>query len=257
MPVPDQPPLYLTVKLPGGEPERHEVTGPPGVIRFAVGSHTQRSSIWRVWSDKNHSDVYVGVRNFAGLQKFSLHESGRWHHAFADDAAARDNGFASRFLDTWEKPDNGPVGWTKALAVKVPHGSLSDLPREADDDVIWLPEAPEGCVAVVGIAVVAADRGGAEFRGVPVAAYRLANGNAVVLMYETESITQDHRKALIDALSKIPDDAAAELRTWARTAEADAPRIGIFGNDADMVRVIWDLRIDAVAASENPNSAEG
>lgn len=62
---------------------------------------------------------------------------------------------------------------------------------------------------------------------------------------------------LTEALSKIPNDTPAELRTWAKTAEADAPRMGIFGNDAGMVRVIWDLRIDAVAASEARTSAEG
>jgi hypothetical protein len=199
---------------------------------------------------QNRSDVYVGVRNFAGFQKFSLHESGQWHHAFVDEDAAEGQGLASRFLDIWERPDNAPAGWTKALAVKVPHGSLSDVSNEPDDDVIWLPEASEGRVAVVGVVVVEVDGGRVQFRARPVAAYRLANGNAVVLMYETEEITDDHRQALTDAVAKIPADKAAEIRAWVKTAEADAPRMGIFGNDADAVRVTWDLRIDNIAATE-------
>ena len=172
-------PPYLTIQLPGGEPQTHEVTGPPGVIRFAVGSHARRSSIWRVWSDSKRSDVYVGVRNFAGFQKFSLHESGQWHHAFVDADAAQGQGFPSRYMDTWEKPENGPSGWTKALAVKVHSGSLSE---PDDDNVMWLPDAPGGCLAIIGDRHWR-DRGQAEL---PVAAYRLANGNTVVVMHETE-----------------------------------------------------------------------
>jgi hypothetical protein len=241
----DLPPLFLTLASPDDEhSETVEVAG-PRVIRFAIGTRTRRSRTWRVWSNARTSDVYVGVRNFAGFQKFSLHESGQWHHAFVNDDAARRQGLMSRFLDTWDRPDNAPAGWTKALAVKVPGGSLSALPHVADDDdVLWLPDAPEGRVAVIGIGVVEPDRGWAEFRGRPVAAYRLANGNAVVLMYETEEITDDHRRTITDAASRIPQDKANEIREWVRSADADAPRMGLFGNDADGVRVVWDLRID-------------
>lgn len=236
---------------PGGETVRHEVTGPPGVVRFAVGTHTRRSSIWRVWSDKKRSDVYVGLRTFAGYQKYSLHESGSWHHAFVDDDAAQAHGFGSRFIDSWDKPANAGAGWTKALAVKVLPGSLSDVPDEPDDDdVLWLPEPAHGRIAVIWIAVVEVDRGTAESRGVPVAAYRLANGNAVVVMYETEEMTDDLRRMLEDAARKIPIEKADDVRAWLETAESDALRIGFFGSDADDVRVTWDLRIEKAAPDD-------
>lgn len=247
-------PLYMTLRSADGEnDETVEVTG-PRVVRFAVGSHTRRSSVWRVWSNNKSSDVYVAVRNIAGVQKFSLHESGQWHMAYnTPEAAEQWGGKADRFMDTWSRPDHGITGWTKALAVKVPHGSLSDLPDEpADDAVLWLPEAPEGKAAVVGIAVVAANQGWVEMRGRPVAAYRLVNGEAVVLVYEIEDMTDAIRTSLADAMTEIPiaPDQVASISDW--MSEAVAPRTGIFGHDADDVRVVWDVRIDKIAINRRP-----
>jgi hypothetical protein len=42
---------------------------------------------------------------------------------------------------------------------------------------------------VIGIGVVEPDRGTVNVRGLPVAAYRHANGNAVVVMYEQEVLS--------------------------------------------------------------------
>ena len=52
-------------------------------VRFAVGSRDgARSSLWRVWTGKNTSDVYVESRDVQGVMKFSLHESGDWHYGY-------------------------------------------------------------------------------------------------------------------------------------------------------------------------------
>jgi hypothetical protein len=252
-------PLYLTFHLPGHEPETHEVTGPPGVIRFAVGTPARCSGVWRVWSGRRASDVYVGVRHYTEIQKYSLHETGRWHHAFKDDdTAARYSNLETRFLEKWERPTDAPAGWTLALAVKVPSGSLSDIANPADDDdVLWLPDAPEGRIAVIGIGVVEPDRGTVNVRGLPVAAYRLANGNAVVVMYEQEELTDVVRRNLSAKLSKVPVPRgrdAAEVVEWFETA--NAPRISLFGNDANGIRFVWDLKVDAATANEAPALSE-
>lgn len=252
MPAADDP-LYLTLRTPDGKDETVEVTGPPGVIRFAIGTHTRRSGIWRVWSDRGRSDVYAAVRTLAGLQKYSFHESGEWHHAFADDDdAARWAGTPTRFLDQWSRPKSAMAGWTRALAVKVPHGALSEVLNAPDDEgVLWLPEAPEGRLAVVGVAVVEVNRGWANLHALPVAAYRLANGNAVVLVYTTQEFPDEIRGALTEKLSNIP---APRGSTPAEVAErvnsAEAPRLSFFGNDADGMRVVWDLRVDGIIVNE-------
>ena len=104
------------------QPETHEVTGPPGVIRFALGTPARCSGVWRVWSGPRASDVYVGVRHYAEIQKYSLHETGKWHHAFQGRRHRGSIlGLEPRFLETWERPTDAPAGWTLALAVRVPH----------------------------------------------------------------------------------------------------------------------------------------
>jgi hypothetical protein len=43
------------------------------IIRVAVGSPGIRSGIWRVWSNPESEDVYIGQREYTGVQKVSLH----------------------------------------------------------------------------------------------------------------------------------------------------------------------------------------
>ena len=260
-PVPpaDESPLSFTFQLPGGEPETHEVTGPPGVIRFAVGTHTRRSSIWRVWTNRNTSDVYVGVRNVTGVQKYSFHESGRWHFAYSNnEAASRWAGSSNRFIEKWDRPDNAVVGWTRALAVKVPHGALSELPDEPEDDkVVWLPEPPDGRIAVVGIGVVEPNRGMANMRGIPVDAYRLANGHAVVVVYQMKEFTDEIRQWLSKKLTNMPapyGQTAADLADMTRNLEG--LRMGLFGNDETGSRVVWDLAVNGITIDETPAAPE-
>ncbi|CAN5608501.1 hypothetical protein BH20ACT21_BH20ACT21_12330 [soil metagenome] len=53
-------------------------------LRLIVGSESggARSQLWRVWTGRSTSDVYVGARPVAGEVRATLHESGKWRFAF-------------------------------------------------------------------------------------------------------------------------------------------------------------------------------
>ena len=49
------------------------------VVRFAVGGPNRPwSTVWRLWTGKGTSDVYISARTLGGALKVSLHESGTW-----------------------------------------------------------------------------------------------------------------------------------------------------------------------------------
>jgi hypothetical protein len=55
------------------------------VVRFGVRfKGGPRSAVWRLWTGKGTSDVYIAARTLGGVLKASLHESGVWRFAFTD-----------------------------------------------------------------------------------------------------------------------------------------------------------------------------
>ena len=72
---------------------------------------------------------------------------------------------------------------------------------------------------MIGIGVVEPDRGTVNVRGLPVAAYRLANGNAVVDMYEQEVLSDQVRRNLSEKLRKIPVPRGRDTppESWSRS----------------------------------------
>jgi hypothetical protein len=83
----------------------------------------------------NSSDVYIASRQFAGIVKISLHQSGIWQTSFIrDDLMPTDNtGSApSRHLDRWTRPDEFAEGYTQALTIIFP---WTELVTWHEDDV--------------------------------------------------------------------------------------------------------------------------
>jgi len=75
----------------------------------------------------NSSDVYIASRQFAGIMKISLHQSGIWQTSFIrDDLMPTDKtGSApSRHLDRWTRPDEFAEGYTQALTIIFPWTEL-------------------------------------------------------------------------------------------------------------------------------------
>jgi hypothetical protein len=90
--------------------------------------------------------------------KLSLHESGQWHIGF--DSKRRDQLFSpeqhppTRFLGKWYRPETKTSPVILAARVYFPSNSLSEAPRSAPSDTIWLPSAPDGQATMVGIFIV-------------------------------------------------------------------------------------------------------
>jgi hypothetical protein len=61
--------VYLRMTDPDGNPVDHEVSGPGGRIRVAVGRAGRRASVWRVWANERKPDVFIAARTVGGVQK--------------------------------------------------------------------------------------------------------------------------------------------------------------------------------------------
>ena len=75
----------------------------------------------------NSSDVYIASRQFAGIMKTSLHQSGSWQTSFIrDDLMPTNNAGSaeSRHLDRWARPNEFAEGFTQALTIIIPWTEL-------------------------------------------------------------------------------------------------------------------------------------
>lgn len=123
------------------------------VVRFAVGGPNEpRSFVWRIWTGKGTSDVYVAIRALGGVLKVSLHESGVWRYAFTKEfSEARGKKDADRVIERWVRPQPLYGGVTSAFEIVMPSAELA-LPRQPLPEsarkhlkkVTWLRPAPEG-----------------------------------------------------------------------------------------------------------------
>lgn len=129
---------------------------PGGTVRFAVvDSAGYRSADWRVWTSRNHDDVYLAPRLAAGWIKVSLHASGSWQHGFIAGEATQQHRPAgsSRHFAIWGQPSQLVPGWTRAARIVVPASELQ--PRSASGTpgrpVAKIPVSGEHNAAVIGI----------------------------------------------------------------------------------------------------------
>jgi hypothetical protein len=252
MAEPDAEPLWLTLFDAEGRPHTEQVTGPPGIIRVGIGSHTHGSSVWRIWTPRRpgQSEVYAHPRNLGGIQKFSLHSSGDWHHGWhTRDVAEQFTGSPKQHIDRWKR-DDLPVthGWVKALTIWVPHGGLSDMPDEPHDHrVLWLPEAPAGRMAGIHVAIVSPNEGVPSIGALPVDAFRLGSGDAVIVLYSTTPIPDGLFESLAAKMSMpgVTAEQAEAIRA------APAPRVGVFGSDGHGQRVVYECRVEVIRRNTN------
>lgn len=234
-------PAYMLVQLADGSTERVDISGPGGVERVAVGEPGRRASVWRIWANKGSSDLYVAVRNIAGVQKYSFHESGDWRLQWATlEAATRWTGRDDRRVDQWRRPDKDPNGWTVALTIWVPHGELGTV--DGDDrlgkNVTFVPEAERGDVTAMRIIVAKAGGGIAELkRTVPIGGFMLANGEIVLILAagrpmsaEQAAWLEQHRQRARVVGRKAIDRSTAENT-----------RMALFGTAATSDRFVFDL----------------
>lgn len=116
---------------PGATPPAVPVALPPGsAVRFNVTDGSCLSAEWRVWTAKNADDVYAAARLTAGEIKVSLHQLGSWQHGFTAEgqAAASLPPEESRHFTIWQRPAEICPGWTRAVRIIIPDGSLQVIP---------------------------------------------------------------------------------------------------------------------------------
>jgi len=132
---------------------------PHQVVRFVVGSRDGRRAItWRCWipgGDK--SDVYLAPRPIADAFKVSLHESGDWRLAFAEQfekkltSEGRWREGESRKVAQWPRSTEIAPGCTLAFRVLVPASAVTigADPDVLPNDLVWInPPAEERAVEV-------------------------------------------------------------------------------------------------------------
>jgi hypothetical protein len=225
-----------------------------GTVRVAVGEVGHRSSIWRIWANKGSSDIYVAAGNIAGIQKYSLHQSGRWRYAFTAQAA--DDWIAEgddRAIDKWERPSEDEAGWIAAVRIAVRSEDVSEVPNDdtSEGKVSWVPAPPEGHVASIMITLVTPDTGvEGQIPGKLLDAFVLPNGGGVMISTITSVVTASDQRAL---------DAAREAALHSfelPQGEVPALRLGVFGYDRSTgLRWVYDTAVRGDEALAPPPDA--
>jgi hypothetical protein len=232
--------VTLVVEDSKGHRQAITLSGPGGRIRIAVGEPGRRSGVWNVWANRGKSDVYIAARSIAGVQKYSLHETGDWRHQWTtQEQAEKFTGQRDRMLDRWERPDGGPGGWTRGLAIWVPQPDILDIPQDdqSHEGVTWLPEPSPGFAIGIHVVVAKTDRGLVPVKGaVPVEAFTLANGEVVLVLVSRAELT-DERRQWLDKERARARAASGHIDLTA----VKAPRMTLFGYDDHGNRVLWDL----------------
>ena len=98
------------------------------VVRFAVGGADEpRSLVWRVWTTKGKSDLYISGRLQGGDWKVSLHESGDWRFALTREFSQAQGMDERLIFEKWERPQPLREGVTPAFEIMVPSSLATAL----------------------------------------------------------------------------------------------------------------------------------
>jgi len=126
-------------------------------FRFAVRADDgRRSGIWKVWSPRNASDVYISCREMKGDFKVSLHKSGDFEAGFSHEYEKQLREYGvwtdSRHMEKWkvERPVKQSV---LAIRILIPGTELRGLTgaQQAKKPVQWIPAPPEDYTTSVEI----------------------------------------------------------------------------------------------------------
>jgi hypothetical protein len=236
---------------PIAEPLRR--VSPGGTVRFAVGGlDAPRSSTHRIWTARHTPDVYLATRAVAGVQKVSLHASGRWQHSFVSDEKARPflPAGASRHVDRWTRPPEFGPGWTRMYVVMVPGTELRRYKHREPGDVVFVPP-PRPYHAVYFEVVSVAP--GATTRLVVnnmilVASMALADGSEVKVFAHEVRLQSDFWRKLADYREEVVE----AIRQNPRALAVENPMALLHGSQEDGTRFTLDLAIRPPTPGQAP-----
>ncbi|MEU1204037.1 hypothetical protein [Nocardia sp. NPDC005825] len=187
--------------------------------------------------------MYVAIRNIAGYQKWSLHESGDWRFQWVSEARAVEfGGTANRIIDRWEQPaEVGASGMTKGLSIWVRHCDVVSMDNDDDPkhaQVQWLPTPPPGSAVGIHIVVARPDQGIVDLsNSVPFDGFTLADGRVVLILMQYRELTDEVNAVVRDAQRE------AVARANVDWGAAVAPRMVISGFDDQGIRLVWDTAV--------------
>ena len=228
-------------------------------MRVAIGERGHRASIWRIWANRSTSDVYVAARAIIGVQKFSLHQSGDWRYQWIGGNAEIYTDSNNRIIDRWERPPEPAHGWTRSVAIEVPHGHIDDIADDPDADVMWLPEGPVGHLGGFQIAVATPDKGEIDLKGMfPLGGFQLVSGECVIVLYSQRQETNDdltYRRQALRRTEKMLSARGHSLAELIDQHETGAIRFAVHGNDEHDVRHVLDLSLKIALTEAEADSA--
>jgi hypothetical protein len=114
-----------------------------------------RSSVWRFWVTKD--EIYVAARDLGGEVKTSLHSSGRYRHAFSQEARSPFAPSGDRAWFKWKEPTDFAKGGRLLIEIDVPTNELTrpqEEPSLGDKaKVLLVDPAPAGQISTVSLVV--------------------------------------------------------------------------------------------------------
>lgn len=168
--------------------------------------------VWVLWTNAKGNDVYLAARMLGGIQKVSLHGSGKWRIAFDDPESPFIPAGEDRATTKWDRPAELTPGWTRAFAVVIP---ASEVVRgkaviRRPHQVYWAAK-PEGDAAVEFNLFISAPHvtslrewPGRDSMGTrPVFRAALGNGEHVWLLEQVVDIPASARQQFEDHRGRI------------------------------------------------------
>lgn len=251
--------VQVVLTTDAGEPLTFSLgpANPKAPVRFAVGRPGWRSSVWRLWANRDRSDVYVATRQSAGIFKVSLHESGDWRLQWvgSDRGEVTFTSFEEeppqgRVMHQWSRPPASATGWTDALSIWVPRQDVSEIPGDGEPghDAQWLEPAAPGGATELRLVLVQPGRGlfelTAALRGPDaslalVNGFRLAGGEAALLFAATQRLNRGLRQDL----EKVRQRARAQAAPGFDLDPQSGPRTAVIDVNDDGHRNLWDLSL--------------
>ena len=228
-------------------------------VRFAVGDPAgARFAVWRMWTSRTKSDVYVSARALTSVLKVSLHESGDWRHAFTDTRGmAHVPPGQDRALARWKRPPEFEPGLTRAFEIIIPASEVTKSPylewdknfrpEYADKEIVWVPPPPEGYATHFTVVFTSAEATTATLPAWPgrtgtgtrlIAVATLPNSQTVWLVAFEQEISESNRQHL-ERNKRLVVEAARQMKE--DLSEIPELRAFLYGGDDEGTHWYLDI----------------